>query len=396
VKAALKVGLFLFLFVGSVHSQTRHLEDFINRIKLITSGELIYSNRWKPLFSEDTLTSLLKLRFCKIHFEGYERYYTSLEKQNRYGKDISFFDIRHSRKFSGLAKKEFYGKGESDEKHDYYPPFFDLSILYYWSIDSLSKVKSYDSLQEGRALKVFQNSERYLIDANTWQGNTQKYIFGIDSVPIYYLDVYENWGSTQYNEFQLLDYKINCYDSASFIKMMDDSIASLSKQYPEKVDLDSLEDYHQNHPQEKTDNKEFLLAPNFETVSFAGNSVSFESVFDTNKLVLLDFWYNSCMPCQQAIPKLVSLYKKYHDQGLEILGINPFDTNRIATKKTIDRYGINYPIVLAKPSLAEQYGVHGYPTLFLIDKNKKILFAQEGFSEDIEEELEKIIEKQLH
>ncbi|MEI8134705.1 MAG: hypothetical protein WCH46_06450 [bacterium] len=39
--------------------------------------------------------------------------------------------------------------------------------------------------------------------------------------------------------------------------------------------------------------------------------------------------------------------------------------------------------------------VHPFPTLFLIDHNRKIIFSQEGDSPDLEDRLSKLIEEQL-
>ena len=38
--------------------------------------------------------------------------------------------------------------------------------------------------------------------------------------------------------------------------------------------------------------------------------------------ILLDFWATWCKPCAKGFPNLNGLYNKYHQQGLEIVGIN--------------------------------------------------------------------------
>ena len=39
-------------------------------------------------------------------------------------------------------------------------------------------------------------------------------------------------------------------------------------------------------------------------------------------LLLLDFWYKGCFPCQMAMPKLENLHQKYASKGLQVLGVN--------------------------------------------------------------------------
>jgi thiol-disulfide isomerase/thioredoxin len=238
-------------------------------------------------------------------------------------------------------------------------------------------------------MKVFSRSSRYRIYDSVYKGNSFKYYFDIhDSIPIYCQNIVEDDGEIQYEDYTLQSYKFNNFDSASFFKLIADSLASLSG----RCKLESIDSVIAHRPKIT---KNDTIAPDFRYVSFAGDSVELSTVLKKNKLVLLDFWYLSCGPCRDAIPKLVSIYKKYHNLGLEILGVDPFDTNRLSIENTIKKLGINYPIALADTSVAQKYKVQGYPTLFLIDPNKKILFYAGGYSEDLETRLSKVVEKHL-
>lgn len=44
-----------------------------------------------------------------------------------------------------------------------------------------------------------------------------------------------------------------------------------------------------------------------------------------HKLIMLDFWYASCLPCLNGIPKIQKLSDEYGSKGLKVLGINCFD-----------------------------------------------------------------------
>ena len=136
------------------------------------------------------------------------------------------------------------------------------------------------------------------------------------------------------------------------------------------------------------------IAPNWTLVSLNNKTINLSDL--KGKLVLIDFFYKSCYPCMLALPALQDLHEKYNNKGLVVIGIDPYDTKE---KDDIDNFltkrGVTYTVLLEGKDVANEYHVSGYPTMYLIDKNGKIILSQVGYVEGIEKELEIIIKENL-
>lgn len=113
------------------------------------------------------------------------------------------------------------------------------------------------------------------------------------------------------------------------------------------------------------------------------------------------------MPCRQSSPDLIKLFNKYHDKGLEIIGVADDDTYQDEWKKAIenDKVGIWYNVLrgLEKnaaeeidktKSINDMYNVNLLPTKILIDQSGMIIGTYIGTEADekLEKKLKKIFE----
>lgn len=97
-----------------------------------------------------------------------------------------------------------------------------------------------------------------------------------------------------------------------------------------------------------------------------------------NKIVLLDFWTTTCGVCFKKFPQVQSVYDRYEkDDSVKILAVNsPLeeDTPNQAFEMIKERE-YDFPVVITKDkSLAEKYGVKGFPTTFVINRNGQIVY----------------------
>jgi thiol-disulfide isomerase/thioredoxin len=134
-------------------------------------------------------------------------------------------------------------------------------------------------------------------------------------------------------------------------------------------------------------------AKEFKTVDINGKEISLSDF--KGKYVLLDFWGSWCVPCRQSMPHLIDLFRKYHDSGLEIIGVAEEDDStdlawRAAVKK--DKTYIWYN-VLSTPLTADQkiknsssivkkFGVKVFPTKILIDPTGVIIGRYRGTADE--------------
>jgi thioredoxin-related protein len=90
------------------------------------------------------------------------------------------------------------------------------------------------------------------------------------------------------------------------------------------------------------------------------------------------------------------MHEKYKDQGVVIIGIDPID-DPVKDDMTdfIEKRSVGYTVVFSDRELPQKYRVTGYPTLFFINREGKIVKYHEGFSASMEEEVEKQIQKML-
>jgi len=118
-------------------------------------------------------------------------------------------------------------------------------------------------------------------------------------------------------------------------------------------------------------------APDFTLDSLTGDRITLSSL--RGKVVILDFWASWCSPCRVSMPILHSLWKRYHDQGVVMIGVS-LDRSRAAAEGYLKANGYTDVIALweslyAAQAVAQRYGVTGIPHTFVIDREGIIRFA---------------------
>jgi thiol-disulfide isomerase/thioredoxin len=114
------------------------------------------------------------------------------------------------------------------------------------------------------------------------------------------------------------------------------------------------------------------VAPDFALESLDGKTVRLSDF--RGKAVLLNFWATWCEPCKLEMPWFVELEKQYGPQGLAVVGVAMDDSGKDKVAKFAKEMGVNYPVLLGKESVGEEYGGLEYlPTSFYIDRDGKVV-----------------------
>jgi len=113
--------------------------------------------------------------------------------------------------------------------------------------------------------------------------------------------------------------------------------------------------------------------------------------------IILDFWATWCKPCVKSLPKLQKLYEAYKDKGLIVLGINEDGPRSLSKVEPFaNSLGLTFPILLDENrEVVRKYQVSGFPTMIIIDRNKKIVNTIIGYRPGDEKKLKVQIEALL-
>ena len=106
------------------------------------------------------------------------------------------------------------------------------------------------------------------------------------------------------------------------------------------------------------------------------------------KYLLIDFWASWCGPCRAAVPKVKRLYAQYKDKGFEVVSIS-IDDSKSAWIKAMEEEQMPWQQWLSPDKMAtmKNFLFSAIPTLYLVDREGKIMGSYTGYSENMEKRI---------
>jgi peroxiredoxin len=206
----------------------------------------------------------------------------------------------------------------------------------------------------------------------------EKYSEQISGYPLKYL----NENNDTYFSLNLLGLEINNpkIDLKAYIEAFNNLTPRL-KETPKGKEISAKLDELYKEYQKIAHLEVGKLAPNFEAPTPDGKMVSLDDL--KGKVTIIDFWAAWCGPCRKENPNVVRIYNKFHDQGLEIIGVSLDGNGRQNDPKkswldAIEKDNLVWTQVsnlqYFNDPVARLYNISSIPATFILDKDGKIAY----------------------
>jgi hypothetical protein len=360
-----KITLILIATLSCYEGKTQHtLENIIAKsrafYKGINNGSFKVTTSFKSSIAESYHISSSDISFCKkqgISKIVFEKTEIILTKNKYYYVDQSekkFIDFSAEKTF----KKE---KTESLEQYPHFNPnYFDRF-----------KKKKFKVELSGRYFHVYDFSEHFYIDT-------------IDFCILRYKSFIIDAMGLQVKEWNIENQKIysECPEKLSNFSFL--------KNYKKVKAFGTVKE---NPAFNGVALRNLISVPKL--YSSSGDVIVVDSL--KGKYILIDFFYQSCMPCIMSF-KYIKELQLTNKPGKElvIIGIDPVPFDSSSMTKFKKRYQLNYDIIVIPyaESLNSVFNPAGiYPYYILVNPKGEIIDRQEGYSEEFFKKVKNIITK---
>ncbi len=133
-------------------------------------------------------------------------------------------------------------------------------------------------------------------------------------------------------------------------------------------------------------------APDFTLPNLEGKEVSLSSL--RGRVVILTFWSVWCHVCREEMGVLDSVYQKYKDKGLEVIGVNIDPGGSTSVEDYVKKHSLSFPMLRdTEKKVMRAYRANFLPSTFLLDKKGIVVDKVVGLRHWNSPEYQGLIEK---
>ena len=87
------------------------------------------------------------------------------------------------------------------------------------------------------------------------------------------------------------------------------------------------------------------------------------------KVVVINFWFIGCHPCEEEIPYLNSIQKHFKGKDVEFIAITY--NNKKDVKRFIKKKHFKYKMIVEGVKYCYSFMLNGYPEIYIFDKENR-------------------------
>lgn len=107
------------------------------------------------------------------------------------------------------------------------------------------------------------------------------------------------------------------------------------------------------------------------------NGVAYTKEKLKDKVVVINYWFVGCGPCEVEMPELNDLVNRYKNNS-EVVFISFAKSSKPKIEKFLKGKSFNYPVIVMTDDLVKQFKISAYPTNYVIDRKGMYRHASRG------------------
>lgn len=102
-----------------------------------------------------------------------------------------------------------------------------------------------------------------------------------------------------------------------------------------------------------------------------------------DKVSVIIFWATWCPYCATLMPQMEVVYRKFRSKGVKFYAIDIYEDGKIDPVKYFEDRKFTYTMLMDGDELAKEFGVNGTPAVYVIGKDKKIVYKRPAGVSDV-------------